>query len=57
MREKGQSSLPSTLGLERKINVFLRCDDVDLQNKLNLNDPLKPAWGVFAHLRALKDSF
>ncbi|MDF1896953.1 hydroxyacylglutathione hydrolase [Rahnella contaminans] len=57
MREKGQSSLPSTLCLERKINVFLRCDDVDLQNKLNLNDPLKTGSQVFAHLRALKDSF
>ncbi|MCM2443557.1 MULTISPECIES: hydroxyacylglutathione hydrolase [Rahnella] len=57
MREKGQSSLPSTLGLERKINLFLRCDDVDLQNKLNLNDPLKPDWQVFAYLRALKDSY
>lgn len=57
MRKKGQPSLPSTLGLERKINLFLRCDDIDLQKKLNLNDPLKPAWQVFAHLRSLKDSF
>ncbi|GAB2934630.1 hydroxyacylglutathione hydrolase [Hafnia psychrotolerans] len=57
MRKKGQPSLPTTLGLERKINLFLRCDDIDLQNKLKLNDPLKPAWHVFAHLRQLKDSF
>ncbi len=57
MRKNGQPSLPTTLGLERKINLFLRCDDIDLQNKLNLNDPLKPTWHIFAHLRQLKDSF
>ncbi|GBU13347.1 hydroxyacylglutathione hydrolase [Enterobacterales bacterium] len=57
MRKNGQPSLPVTLGLERKINLFLRCDDIDLQNKLKLNDPLKHAWQVFAHLRQLKDSF
>lgn len=31
MHEKKQSSLPSTLGLERKINLFLRCGDIDLK--------------------------
>lgn len=56
-RKNGQSSLPTTLGLERKINLFLRCHDIDLQNNLNLNGSITPDWQVFAHLRTLKDSF
>lgn len=57
MRKNGQSSLPSTLKLERKINLFLRCNDIDLQRKLHINATLKPIWYVFAHLRQLKDGF
>jgi len=57
MREKGQSSLPTTLGLERKINLFLRCHDIDLQDKLNTNTPITELWRVFADLRHRKDSF
>ncbi|MCC3748495.1 hydroxyacylglutathione hydrolase [Rouxiella badensis] len=56
-RKKGQSSLPTTLGLERKINLFLRCHDVDLQNNLNINESITTDWQVFALLRHLKDSF
>ncbi|EIC83228.1 hydroxyacylglutathione hydrolase [Serratia sp. M24T3] len=56
-RKNGQSSLPTTLGLERKINLFLRCHDSDLQNNLNLNGSITSDWQVFAHLRHLKDTF
>ncbi len=56
-RKNGQSSLPTTLGLERRINVFLRCHDADLQNNLNVNRSITSDWQVFALLRQLKDSF
>jgi len=56
-RKNGQSSLPTTLGLERKINLFLRCNDVDLQKNLNVNTTITADWQVFAHLRRLKDSY
>jgi hydroxyacylglutathione hydrolase len=56
-RKNGQSSLPTTLGLERKINLFLRSHDPDLQNNLNVNRTITSDWQVFAHLRHLKDSF
>lgn len=56
-RKNGQSSLPTTLGLERKINLFLRCNDVDLQKNLNVNTTITADWQVFAHLRLLKDSY
>lgn len=56
-RKNGQSSLPTTLGLERKINLFLRCHDHDLQNNLKVNESITSDWQVFALLRQLKDSF
>lgn len=56
-RKNGQSSLPTTLGLERKINLFLRCDDIDLHKNLNINTTITPDWQVFARLRQLKDSY
>ncbi|AUQ40783.1 hydroxyacylglutathione hydrolase [Yersinia ruckeri] len=57
LRAKNQSSLPSTLQLEREINVFLRCNDVDLQRKLGFHSLSNDYSLVFAELRARKDSF
>jgi hydroxyacylglutathione hydrolase len=57
MREKGCSSLPSTLGLERKINLFLRCDDIDLKRKIPENIQNTNPSSIFAYLRQMKDSF
>lgn len=57
LREKGESSLPSTLGQERRINIFLRYHDIDLQRKLSINTDHKGDWQIFAHLRAMKDRF
>lgn len=57
MRKKGLPTLPSTLKIERKINLFLRCHDVDLQNKLGMSTPVSEPWHVFALLRQQKDSF
>ena len=57
LRLKNQPSLPSTLHLERQINLFLRCHNVDLQNKLNVYPVPDEEWRVFAALREKKDHF
>ncbi len=57
LRAKNQPSVPTTLGLERIINPFLRCDDTELQNKLQIPFPAKTLVSVFAQLRARKDCF
>ncbi|WP_051124110.1 hydroxyacylglutathione hydrolase [Dickeya sp. DW 0440] len=57
LRTKGETSLPSTLGLERKINIFLRYHDTDLKRKLSINSETKGDWQIFAHLRTMKDLF
>lgn len=57
LRLKKQPSLPTTLHLERKINIFLRCHDIDLQNTLNVHPHSGETWRVFAALRKKKDSF
>lgn len=53
LRAKNQPSVPTTLRLERLINLFLLCDDIDLQKKLRMSIPIK----IFAKLRAIKDTF
>lgn len=57
LRAKNQSSLPSKLGFERKINLFLRCHDIDLQMKLGFTTPPDQLSSVFSELRLLKDRF
>ncbi len=57
LRAKNQASLPTTLHLEGKINLFLRCHDVDLQNKLDPHHALDEEWRIFALLREKKDHF
>lgn len=57
LREKKQASLPTSLHLERQINLFLRCYDIDLQNKLNVHPNVGEEWSVFAALRNKRDDF
>jgi len=57
LRSKGLFSLPTKLHLERQINLFLRCDDVDLQRKLDFNTPPSSLHHIFAELRLRKDLF
>jgi hydroxyacylglutathione hydrolase len=47
--------VPSTIGLEKKTNPFLRLDSKPLRAALNLGDA--PELDVFAALRRRKDSF
>jgi hydroxyacylglutathione hydrolase len=59
LRAEDRPTLPSTLGLEREINPFLRCDQPDVvraaetHSGTSLNDRVE----VFATVRAWKDGF
>jgi hydroxyacylglutathione hydrolase len=55
-RERGEPTVPTTLGLERATNPFLRPHDPDLRRHLGFDDRSRDAE-VFAKLRALKDVF
>jgi hydroxyacylglutathione hydrolase len=54
-RARGEATVPSPLGLEKRTNPFLRADDPALATAHGL-DPRDPA-AVFAHLRRSKDVF
>lgn len=57
IRQKQQSSLPSTLQLEKKINVFLGHYDDELIKLFFKTPTIHHPWQVFKHLRQLKDNF
>jgi hydroxyacylglutathione hydrolase len=57
LRAKNLPSLPVKLQLERKINVFLRCNDIDLQRKIGVISPPSSLASVFSELRSQKDRF
>lgn len=46
-------TLPSTLNNEKRINLFLRCEEKSLQDKFNFNNELE----LFVFFRSLKDNF
>jgi len=57
LRVKNQKTLPVTLKNERKINLFLRTDDVDLINKIKEETNMLQPEECFAWLRSKKDDF
>ena len=59
LREAGQPSLPSSLGLELQVNPFLRCGQASVSQAASQHAgrPLTEAAEVFAVLRAWKDQF
>jgi len=59
LREAGQPSLPSTLGLEVQVNPFLRCEHASVREAAarHAGKPLGQPAEVFAVLRAWKDQF
>lgn len=60
LRERGEPSIPSTLGEERSTNPFLRCADEGLRAQLAARfpgEPLDDDVAVFAKLRGLRDRF
>lgn len=56
-RNKNQPTVPTTLKTERKVNIFLQCDNAQLQRKLNINQANPPLRAVFTVLRQLKDHY
>ncbi|OKH21085.1 hydroxyacylglutathione hydrolase [Hydrococcus rivularis NIES-593] len=52
-RQRGEATVPSLLGMEKRTNPFLRWDDRALQSVANSNDPVR----VFGRLRGMKDLF
>lgn len=59
LRERSLPTLPSSIGLERQINPFLRSHEPALAAAAQTHDPSSPAdaLGVFTTLRAWKNVF
>lgn len=55
IRLNNKSSLPTSLYIEKKINLFFRCNDITLKKALNTN--LNKEWLIFKLLRKRKDFF
>ena len=53
--KNGEPSIPSTLLEEKQMNIFLRTDDLDVRNMLNLKRASN--LEIFTKLRDLKDNF
>ncbi len=55
LREQGEPTIPTTMGVERRTNPFLRADDPAVQAAVGL--PGAPPDRVFAEIRSRKDHF
>jgi len=55
LRSNNSPTIPTTLEDELNSNIFLRCDQNDLKNKLNMKN--YEDFKVFRKVRDLKDSF
>ena len=55
LRSQNLPTIPSILKDELKSNIFLRCDQKELKNKLNMKN--QEDLEVFKKVRDLKDSF
>jgi len=55
MRAQGEATVPSLLGVEKRTNPFLRCDQPELAAAVGLSGA--PPATVFGALRARKDAF
>ena len=53
--KEGKPTIPSTIKDEIQTNIFLRCDDLDVKNALNLKNASD--LEIFTKLRDLKDNF
>ena len=58
-RQLGLPTIPSRIGLEKTINPFLRCENIELINHLQnqLASPLLAGVATFSALRTYKDNF
>jgi hydroxyacylglutathione hydrolase len=58
-RQQGLATIPTNIGLEKRINPFLRCQQKEVVNQLQkiLSRPLISGLETFSALRAYKDNF
>lgn len=54
-RDKGEMTCPTTVGDELKTNPFMRCDNLEIREKLGMKDATDSL--VFAELRLRKNNF
>lgn len=52
-RNRGEATVPSLLGAEKRTNPFLRWEESTLQSAMNSHDPVQ----TFTRLRGMKDKF
>ncbi|MDZ7958873.1 MAG: hydroxyacylglutathione hydrolase [Aulosira sp. DedQUE10] len=52
-RSRGEATVPSLLGVEKRTNPFLRWEQATLQSAAKSNDPVQ----TFARIRGMKDRF
>jgi hydroxyacylglutathione hydrolase len=52
-RSRGEATVPSLIGIEKRTNPFLRWEQPALQSATKSKDPVQ----TFAHLRGMKDRF
>jgi hydroxyacylglutathione hydrolase len=59
LRASGRPTLPSTIGLEKRVNPFLRTrhENVKLSAERRAGRPLSNPVAVFAEIRSWKDGF
>jgi hydroxyacylglutathione hydrolase len=55
LTEKGEATLPTTIGDELATNPFLRPSSPDIQKRLGMEG--KPLWEIFGEVRKRKDRF
>lgn len=55
LREKGETTMPTTIGLEKKTNPFLRPDSAEIRTTLGMENENDVA--VFGEMRSRKDNF
>ncbi|RXJ71465.1 hydroxyacylglutathione hydrolase [Veronia nyctiphanis] len=57
LRKKGLITLPSSIGVEKAINPFLRCDNDDVINAVSHRKDVSNELETFTELRRWKDEF
>ena len=55
MRRLGRPTVPSSIGEEKRTNIFLRADEKEVKSALGLDD--SDPYDVFVKLRHRKDVF
>ncbi|CDG20432.1 Hydroxyacylglutathione hydrolase [Xenorhabdus poinarii G6] len=57
LRKNNQSTVPTILQTEKKINIFLNCHNIDLQKNIGIKPNSRALSSVFQQLRTYKDRF